>query len=171
LIIVIKSNFLLLHDGLFVFDAVHTFPNFLQLIILVYQNCLLLNPFPIQLITLLLQFLTFPQQINKFIFFWIFALIISLTHKFIMQFIESTNLMLFLLINIMSLLDLHFISNNQILLIILLSQSLIFLLLQQLNLRLGIQLINFNSGYLIQNVFILNFFLLNILTYFMSLFQ
>jgi len=171
LIIVIKSNFLLLHDGLFVFDAVHTLPNFLQLIILVYQNCLLLNPFPIQLITLLLQFLTFPQQINKFIFFWIFALIISLTHKFIMQFIESTHLMLFLLIDIMSLLDLHFISNNQILLIILFSQSLIFLLLQQLNLGLGIQLINFDSGYLIQNIFILNFFLLNILTYFMSLFQ
>lgn len=88
-----------------------------------------------------------------------------------MQFIESTHLMLFLLIDIMSLLDLHFISNNQILLIILFSQSLIFLLLQQLNLGLGIQLINFDSGYLIQNIFILNFFLLNILTYFMSLFQ
>jgi len=45
-----------------------------------------------------------------------------------MKFVEATDFMLLLLVDIMSLLDLDFIGNNKILLVILFGQCLIFLL-------------------------------------------
>ena len=142
----------------------------LQLVVLVHQNCLFLDPLSVKLVTSDLQILTFSPQVDQLVLLRIFALIISLAHKLIMQFIQSANFMLLLLIDIMTLLDLHLVGDHQIFLIILLSQSLIFLLPQQFDLTLCIQLINFDPGNLIQNIFQLNLLLLDVIAYLSCLF-
>lgn len=79
--------------------------------------------------------------------------------------------MLFLLIDVMTLSDLDFVCNDKILFLILFCQGLVFLLFKQLNLRFGIELINFNPSNFIQQILKLHFLFLNIDRNFVSLFQ
>lgn len=80
-----------------------------------------------------------------------------------MQFVQPADLMLLLLIDIMSLLDLHLIRDHQILLIVLFGQRLLPLLLEQLDLRLGVELVDLYPSDLIVNVLQLDLFLLDVL--------
>ena len=88
-----------------------------------------------------------------------------------MKFIQSSNLVLFFLVDVVALLDLHFIGDDQIFFVVLLGQGFIFFLPQQVDLTFGVQLIDFDSGNFVHNVLQFHLFLLNIITDFMSLFQ
>lgn len=76
------------------------------------QHCLLFYPLTIQFIAAVLQLLTLSDKIDQLVFLWIFALIIRFAHKLIMQFIESPHFVLFLFVDIMSLLDLYLIGDH-----------------------------------------------------------
>lgn len=80
-----------------------------------------------------------------------------------MQFVQPADLMLLLLIDIMSLLDLHLIGDHQILLIVLFGQRLLSLLLEQLDLRLGVELVDPYPSDLVVDVLQLDLFLLDVL--------
>lgn len=88
-----------------------------------------------------------------------------------MQFVEPADLMLLLLIDIMSLLDLHLIRDHQILLIVLFGQRLLPFLLEQLDLRLGVELVDLYPSDLVVDVLQLDLFLLDVLVDVLGLLQ
>lgn len=76
----------------------------------------------------------------------ILSFIIGLGHKLIMKFIQSTDFMLLLFVDIMSLPDLDFVSDYQIFFLILFGEGFILFLFKQLDLWFGVELIDFDSG-------------------------
>lgn len=93
----------------------------LQLVVLMHQYCLLLYPFSVELAAFLLQLFTLTQQVHEFVLLWVFALVIGLAHQLIVQLVESSDLVLFLFIDVVALLDLHLVCDDQVLLIVLLN--------------------------------------------------
>jgi uncharacterized membrane protein len=85
------------------------------------------------------------------------------------QFVEAADLVLLFLVDVVALLDLHFVGDYQILLVVLVSQSFVFFLPQQLNLTLGVELVDFDSGDFVHNVFQLHLFLFDVVTDFVGL--
>ena len=59
-----------------------------------------------------------------------------------MELVETAHLVLLLLVDVVALLDLHLVGDHQVLLVVLLGQRLLSLLLQQLDLRLCVQLVD-----------------------------
>lgn len=88
-----------------------------------------------------------------------------------MLFVESSDLMLLLLIDVVALFDLNLVSDDQIFFIILLGYCLVFLLFEELYLWLCVELIDFNTSNLIQNILQLYFLLFNIFSDLASLLQ
>lgn len=88
-----------------------------------------------------------------------------------MQFVQPAHLMLLLLINIMSLFDLHLIRDHQILLIVLFGQRLLPFLLEQLDLRLGVELVDLYPSDLVIDILELDLLLLDVLVDVLGLLQ
>lgn len=88
-----------------------------------------------------------------------------------MEFVKPAHLMLLLLINIMSLLDLNLIRNDQVLLIVLFSQCLFSFLLEQLYLGLGVELVDLDPCDLVVDVLQFDLFLFDIFVDVLSLLQ
>ncbi len=119
----------------------------------------------------MLQLLCLSDQVDEFILVWIFAFVVGLAHEFVVELVESTYLMLFLFVDIVALLDLYFISDDQVLFVVLLSERLLPLLLKQLNLGLGVELVNPDPGNFIKNILEFNLLLLNVLADLMGLLE
>jgi hypothetical protein len=143
----------------------------LQLVVLVHQHRLLLYPLTVQLVAPVLEILALAQQVDQLVFFWVLALVVCLAHQFVVQFVESAYFVLFFLVDVVALFDLYLVGDDQILLVVLFSESLILLLTQQFYLTLGVQLVNSDSGDLIHNIFQLHLFLLNVVPDFSCLLQ
>ena len=170
-VVLVQSLLFLLQNHLFVLEVHHIFIDLLKFIVLVNQNCLFLDPLSVQLVAPDFQFLTLSSQIYQFVFIGVFTLVVGFAHQFVMKFIQSSNLMLFFLVDVVTLFDLDFIGDDQVFFIVLLCQGFIFFLPQQVDLTFGVELIDFDSGYLVHDVLQFHLFLLNIVTNFMSLFE
>jgi hypothetical protein len=85
----------------------------------VYEHCLLLYPFSIELAAFLLEFFTFSEEIHEFILVWVLAFIVSFTRQLVVELVQSADLMLLFLVDIVSLLNLDLIGNHQIFLVVL----------------------------------------------------
>jgi hypothetical protein len=55
----IQSDLFLLHNRLLILEIYHTFVNLLELVVFVDEDCLLLDPFTVELIAFLLELLAF----------------------------------------------------------------------------------------------------------------
>lgn len=161
---VVQPLLLLLHYCLLVLEIHHSLVDLLQLVVLVHQHRLLLYPLTVQLVAPVLEILALAQQVDQLVFFWVLALVVCLAHQFVVQFVESAHLVLFFLVDVVALFDLYLVGDDQILLVVLFSESLILLLTQQFYLTLGVQLVNSDSGDLIHNIFQLHLFLLNVVS-------
>jgi hypothetical protein len=111
-IALVQSDLLLVHDHLLVFQVYDSLVDFLELVVFVDEHRLLFYPLPVELVALLLQFFTFPQEVDEFVLVWVFALVVGLAHEFVVEFVESADFVLLLLVDVVALLDLHFISYN-----------------------------------------------------------
>ena len=88
-----------------------------------------------------------------------------------MELVEAANLVLLLFVDVVALLDLDLIGDDQVLLVVLFSQGLVFLLSKQFDLTLGVELIDLDSCDLVHDVLQLHLFLLNVVSYFVGLFE
>lgn len=153
LVVRVQSLLLLLHDHLLVLEVHHALVDLLQLVVLVHQHRLLLYPLSVQLVALVLQVLTLTHQVYQLRLLGVLPLVVRLTHQLVVQLVQTTHLVLLLLVDVVALLDLHLVGDHQVLLIVLFSEGLIFFLPQQLDLTLGVQLVDFDPGNLIHNIF------------------
>lgn len=153
LVVHVQSLLLLLHDHLLVLEVHHALVDLLQLVVLVHQHRLLLYPLSVQLVALVLQVLTLTHQVYQLRLLGVLPLVVRLTHQLVVQLVQTPHLVLLLLVDVVALLDLHLVSDHQVLLIVLFSEGLIFFLPQQLDLTLGVQLVDFDPGNLIHNIF------------------
>lgn len=153
LVVRVQSLLLLLHDHLLVLEVHHALVDLLQLVVLVHQHRLLLYPLSVQLVALVLQVLTLTHQVYQLRLLGVLPLVVRLTHQLVVQLVQTPHLVLLLLVDVVALLDLHLVSDHQVLLIVLFSEGLIFFLPQQLDLTLGVQLVDFDPGNLIHNIF------------------
>lgn len=153
LVVRVQSLLLLLHYHLLVLEVHHALVDLLQLVVLVHQHRLLLYPLSVQLVALVLQVLTLTHQVYQLRLLGVLPLVVRLTHQLVVQLVQTPHLVLLLLVDVVALLDLHLVSDHQVLLIVLFSEGLIFFLPQQLDLTLGVQLVDFDPGNLIHNIF------------------
>ena len=160
-VVVIEPRLLLLHDGLFVLKVLHCVLKLLEFVILVHKDSLFLDPFSVKLVAVLLEFLCLPDQINVLVFERVFAFVIGFGHQFVVQFVQSAHFVLLLFVDIVSLSDLDFVSYHKIFFLVLFSKGLVFFLLKQFNLGLGVELIDFYSGDFIQQIFKFHFLFFN----------
>lgn len=133
-VVIVESGLLLLHDCFLVLQILNSVFEFFKLVVLVHQDCLFLDPFSVKFVTVLLEFFGLPDKIDMLILQRILSFIIGLGHKLIMKFIQSTDFMLLLFVDIMSLPDLDFVSDYQIFFLILFGEGFILFLFKQLDL-------------------------------------
>ena len=162
MVALVEADLLLLHDHLLVLEVYHPLVDLLQFVVLVHQHRLLLYPLAVQLVAPLLEFLALAEQVDEFVLVGVLALIVGLAHELIVEFVEAAHLVLLLLVDVVALLDLHLVGDHQVLLVVLLGQRLLPLLLQQLDLRLCVQLVDPDPRDLVVDVLQLDLLLLDV---------
>jgi hypothetical protein len=162
-VVIVESGFLLFHDGLFVLQVLYCVLKLLKLVVFVDKHGLFFDPLPVKLVAVFFEFLCLSDEVDVFVFEGIFSFVVSFGHKFVMEFVESAHFVLFFFVDVMSLSDLDFVSDDQVFFLVLFGKGFIFFLLKQFDLRFGVELIDFDSGDFIEKVleFHLLFFDLN----------
>lgn len=138
---------------------------------MVDKRCLFFYPLTLEFVAQLVQLFCFPCQIVKFVFQRAFCFLIGTGNQFIVKFIESTHFMLLLLVEIVSFSYLDFVCSHQYFFVVSIFFHLFLFLFQQLNLGLGVQLVDPDPCNLIHNVFLFDLLLFYLNSEFVCLFE